>query len=138
EPKRLTNWAGFCMDTTSVTADGKRLAFRRWSWQSNVYVADLEAGRTRITTPRRLTLNEGRNYPAAWTPDSKAVVFRSYRDGQWKVLKQFLGEDTSEPIATGTAGYAVIGGTRVSPDGAWVLYFAPLNDPSSSTDVRVR
>ena len=26
-PKRLTNWAGFCMDSSSPTADGKLLAF---------------------------------------------------------------------------------------------------------------
>ncbi len=26
--RRLTNWSGFCMDQPSVTADGKRVAFR--------------------------------------------------------------------------------------------------------------
>jgi len=82
QPKRLTNWAGFCMDTPSATADGKRLTFRKWSWQGSVYVADLQANGKRITTPRRLTLSEGLNYPRAWTADSKAVVFRSRRNGK--------------------------------------------------------
>jgi Tol biopolymer transport system component len=137
-PKRLTNWAGFCMDIPSVSRDGKRLAFRRWSWQGNVYVADLESDGRQLTTPKRLTLNEGRNYPAAWTPDSKTVVFGSYRDAHWRILKQSLGEDTNETIATGAAGDRVAGGARVSPDGAWILYFAPLNEASSPDDVTVR
>jgi serine/threonine protein kinase len=59
QPKRLTNWAGFCMDDPSATADGKRLTFRKWSWQGNVYVADLETNGTHINIPRRLTLHIG-------------------------------------------------------------------------------
>jgi DNA-binding winged helix-turn-helix (wHTH) protein/Tol biopolymer transport system component len=104
ELKRLTNWAGFCMDSLSATADGKRLAFRKWSWQGSVYVAELEANGTRLTTPRRLTLNEGRNYPRAWTADSKAVVFGSHVDGQERIFKQLLDQETSEPITTWEGG----------------------------------
>jgi serine/threonine protein kinase/Tol biopolymer transport system component len=131
-PRRLTSWAGSCMDSTSETADGKRLAFRKWSWQGSVYVAGLEANGTRISTPSRLTLNEGGSYPAAWTADSKAVVFGSYRDGQWKIFKQFLGEDTAEPIVAGAEVMAGAG-TGVSPDGAWVLYSAPSTGNGSSS-----
>jgi eukaryotic-like serine/threonine-protein kinase len=116
----LTDWAGFCMDDPSPTADGKRLSFRRWSWQGSVYVADLEANGTHMTSPRHLTLNEGRNYPSAWTADSQAIVFESYRDGRWMAFKQPLNEDTAQPISTGLDEDAV--DARVSPDGAWVLY----------------
>jgi eukaryotic-like serine/threonine-protein kinase len=122
KPKRLTDWAGFCMDDPSPTADGKRLSFRRWSWQGSVYVADLEAGGTRIKAPRRLTLNEGRNYPAAWTADSKAVVFGSYRDRQWKVFKQSLDKGAAELVATGRERDVL--DPRVSSDGEWILYIA--------------
>jgi serine/threonine protein kinase/DNA-binding winged helix-turn-helix (wHTH) protein len=131
-PRRLTSWAGFCMDNTSATADGKRLAFRKWSWQGSVYVADLEANGARISTPTRLTLNEGRSYPAAWTADSKAVVFGSYRDGEWKIFKQSLGADSAEPIVAGTETMAGAG-TGVSPDGTFVLYSAPSNQNGSSS-----
>jgi eukaryotic-like serine/threonine-protein kinase len=124
--KRLTSWAGFCMDDLSETADGKRLAFRKWSWQGSVYVADLTANGTRISTPKRLTLNEGRNYPGAWTGDSKAVVFGSYVDGRWRIFKQLLDEETSEPITTRDDGDVVR--ARVSPDGAWILYVPALKD----------
>jgi serine/threonine protein kinase/Tol biopolymer transport system component len=127
ELKRLTNWAGFCMDSTSTTADGKRLAFRKTSLGGSEYVTNLEAEGRRISIPKRLTLDEGRNYPAVWTADSKAVVFTSYRDGQWRILKQFLDKDTAEPIATGTIEGDWGAFPRVSPDGAWVLYLAPSN-----------
>jgi Tol biopolymer transport system component len=129
KPKRLTNWAGFCMDGPSPTADAKRLVFRRWSWEGTVYVADLEANGTRMTAPRRLTLNEGRNYPAAWTADSRAVVFGSYRDGRWQTYKQSLNEDSARPIVTGTDRDEE--DARVSPDGAWLVYIASSRDDRS-------
>jgi DNA-binding winged helix-turn-helix (wHTH) protein/Tol biopolymer transport system component/tRNA A-37 threonylcarbamoyl transferase component Bud32 len=135
KPKRLTSWAGFCMDNTSATADGKWLAFRKISLVGSVYVADIEADGTRISTPKRLTLNEGRNYTAAWTADSKAVVFATYRDGQWRILKQFLDDDTAQSIAIGTVGDHEGAFPRMSPDGTWVLYLAPsTQSPPSDSD----
>jgi Tol biopolymer transport system component len=123
QPQRLTNWAGFCLDTPSATADGKRLAFRKWSRQGNVYVADLQANGKRITTPKRLTLSEGSSYPRAWTADSKAVIFRSKRNGKAGIFKQALNEDTAQPIVTGSDDAYE---PRMSPDGAWILYVTPL------------
>jgi serine/threonine protein kinase len=119
--KRLTNWAGFCATDPSPTADAKRLVFRRWTWQANVYVADLDRAGTHMTTPHPLTLNEGRNFPAGWTTDSKAVVFESYRDGRWQILKQPLGGETVELLVTATENM-LFPQARVSPDGAWILY----------------
>jgi Tol biopolymer transport system component len=65
------------MDDGSVTADGKRLAFRQWTPQHSVYIADLEANETRISTPRELTPTKNKNYLSSWVADSKAVVFSS-------------------------------------------------------------
>jgi eukaryotic-like serine/threonine-protein kinase len=118
-PRRLTNWAGFCVDSLSAAADGKRLTFRKWSWQGGVFVADFNTNGTRITTPSRLTLSEHINYPNAWTADSKAVLFQSNRNGHWGIFKQSLNEDTAEPIVTGSEDAFE---PRLSPDGAWVLY----------------
>ncbi len=134
--KRLTNWAGFCMDDIGETSDGKRLAFRKWSTQGSVYVADIQGNGRRITTPRRLTLNEGRNYPGAWTADSKAVVFGSYDDGHWKIFKQALDQETGELITAKEQGDVV--SARVTPDGGWILYIPlPTNDnPSNPRQLR--
>jgi hypothetical protein len=84
--------------------------------------------------PSRLTLNEGRSYPAAWTADSGAVVFGSYRDGQWKIFRQSLNENTAEPIVAETKVMAGAG-TGISPDGAWVLYSAASTRNGSSSAV---
>jgi serine/threonine protein kinase len=134
KPKRLTNWAGFCESGFSVTADGTRLAFRKWTRQSTVYVADLEANGMHLTTPSRLLLTEGWDHPTAWTPDSKAVFFFSDRKGQGNIFKQSLGEDTAQPIDTGP-GDAII--PRVSPDGAWLLYLVYPKEGGSSVPVRL-
>jgi dipeptidyl aminopeptidase/acylaminoacyl peptidase len=99
-----------------------------------VYVADLEANGRRITARRRLTLNEGRNYPGAWTTDSKAVVFESYVDGQWRILKQLLDQETSEPMTTREEGD--VAEPRVSPDGAWLLYIALPRDGGRPSTLR--
>jgi|HubBroStandDraft_6_1064221.scaffolds.fasta_scaffold20265_4 DNA-binding winged helix-turn-helix (wHTH) protein/Tol biopolymer transport system component len=139
-PERLTHWAGFCMDSQSTTADSTRLAFRKWAWHGNIYVADLEDHGTHISSLRRFTLNEGRNYPAAWTPDSKAVIFGSYRDGQWGLFKQPLTTDKTEAIATVAASKNLSdyglddfwsSAARVSPDGEWILYLAA--DPANGS-----
>jgi serine/threonine protein kinase/Tol biopolymer transport system component len=133
--ERLTSWAGFCMDNMGATADGKRLSFRRWSWQGNVYIADLQSSGRRMNTPRRLTLNEGRNYPAAWTVDSKAAIFESYRDGRWRVYKQILGEDSAQPMTTGQD--ETVMDARVSPGGAWILYTTLPAESDAAAQVKL-
>ncbi len=120
-PRRLTNWAGFCMEDPSVAANAKRLAFRKLSPQSNVYVADTETNGAPLGPTRRLTLTEGQNYPFAWTSDSQAVVFEAYREGQWSIFKQSLDDDTAEPIVTGLQNEGAAFAT-VSSNGKLLLY----------------
>jgi eukaryotic-like serine/threonine-protein kinase len=131
KPRRLTNWAGFCMDTTSVTADGKQLAFKKWAGQESVYVADLESNETRIANPRRLPLSEGVYVPTAWTADSAAVVFDSHRNGEWGIFKQPLDQRAAQLIANGTEADEDFKCPRVSPDGAWVIYQDHPREPST-------
>src|SRR3989442_8357121 len=71
QPHRLTNWPSYHIDDITATADGKRLAFHRWSAQSGVYIGQLGRGGTSITTPRRITFTEADELPAAWTADNK-------------------------------------------------------------------
>jgi serine/threonine protein kinase/Tol biopolymer transport system component len=136
-PQRLSSWAGFCMDSTSASADGKRLAFRKHSLEGSVYIADVEAGGMRISTPKRLTLNEGRDFSSAWTADSKAIVFSSYRDGQWRIFKQPRDSDAPQAITVGDTGYDEGALPRVSPDGRWVLYVARSSQGPASGENRL-
>ena len=118
-PRQLTNWSGLLLGYTSVTSDGKRLAFQRSAPQSTVNVADIEAKGVRLSNVKRFTLNEYKNAVETWTPDSHAVVFRSRRDGHPKLFKQALDSDTEEPLVMGKGNVA---GSAISPDGSWLFY----------------
>ncbi len=121
KPRRITNWAGFCVGSTSVTSDSKRLAFGEWTPHNSVYVAELQASGTRITTPTRLTLDNGWNNALGWTADSKSVLFFSDRDGAKGFFTQTLGQETAERVTNAKEdGYVL--DACVSPEGSWVFY----------------
>jgi serine/threonine protein kinase len=134
EPKRITNWSGFCVGNLSVTGDFKHIAFARSTYEGAVYVADFEAGGTRITEPIRLTMTDAWIVPRAWTPDSSQVIFETNEGGSGAIYKQALGTDTAEAIVTGLASFSVH--LCVSPDGNYLLYPKRSKswDPSSPTD----
>lgn len=120
KPRRLTDWpGGSWVGEMSVTAEGTRLVFQRSIPQTTVNVADLAANEMRISSPRHLTLNESVSSAETWTPDSKALVFRSTRNGHYWVFKQALNSDTDEPLVLGSNN---TGGSAISPDGFWLYY----------------
>ena len=121
KPTRITNWVGFSFASPTGTADGKRLTFLKANYQSNVYVAELEAGGAKLTTPRRLTLDERNDWPTAWTSDSRAVVFWSDRNGPNQVFKQNIDQETAETVVAGPEEDWM---PRVSPDGMSIFYLA--------------
>jgi Tol biopolymer transport system component/predicted Ser/Thr protein kinase len=135
KPARITNWVDFSFASPTLTADGKRLAFLKSNFQTNVYVAELKAGGTELTTPRRLTLDERNDLPFAWTSDSRAVVFWSDRNGSKQVFKQNIDQETAETVGawSGQGSFP-----RMSPDGA-ILYVAGKPDNTVPPQVmRVR
>lgn len=119
--KRLTNWGGFCPLGTSVTADGKKLAFLKWMGHSSIYIADIETNPARIANPRRFAPSEGQDSPLDWTGDGKEIIFMSNRDGHFGIFRQPQQGDTAEALVTGTYDWV---DARVSPDGASLLFYA--------------
>lgn len=117
-----------------MSADGKRLAFRKLAPQGAIYVADVQVKSNGLGVARRLTLNEGENYPFAWTPDSKAVLFESYRDGHSSIFRQSLGDDAAEPIVTETRR-EITGSATVSPNGKWLLYVLAATEASAADNL---
>jgi len=81
KPARITNWVVFSFASPTGTADGRRLVFLKMNFQSNVYVAELEAGGAKLAIPRRLTLEDRNAFPSAWTSDSTGVLFWSDSNG---------------------------------------------------------
>ena len=52
---------------STATADGKRIAFVKQTLRFTGYLADLEAGATRIANTRHFTLTDSRDFPVDWT-----------------------------------------------------------------------
>ncbi len=131
KPRQLMNWTGFCNSTTAnVTADGKQLAFLRTANDWTVYVADLEAGGTRISNTRHFTLDESTDFLQDWTNDSGNVIFTSNRAGEFSICKQSLDDDVPKRISAGPDGFR---DTPVSPDGKW-LFGIPYPKPRDAKD----
>ena len=128
KPKRITQWAGSNLSRPSASADEKRLVLSKRTYQSQVYLGELAAGGTRMKPPRRLTNDEAEDYPTAWTPDSKAVLFHSNRNGTFGIFKQGISQETSEPVVTGSQDASI---PRFSPDSAWILFLEIPRTPAN-------
>lgn len=120
-PKRITNWSGFSLSYLSTSADGKAVAFIRSQPQSDVYVGDLEANGPRLESVRRLTLDDRIDWPGGWDRESKAVLFFSDRNGSLDLFRQDIQQRTAQTILASPAEER---GPQLSPDGAWLLYWA--------------
>jgi len=131
DPVRLTSWPRTDFHRLSATADGKRVVLVESISQTQIYIADLAAGGTRLQAePRQLTHAEATYMPTAWTSDSQSVVFTSDISGSWDVYKQRLNEQEPQLLAFG-GGYKT--GARTSADGKWILY-AGMDAPVSQID----
>src|SRR5271157_461369 len=119
KPRRMTQWAGSYLQGLSASADGKHLLFLRQEDLGQTDIGQLSAGGTRMSPPRRLTNDEAFGFPSAWTPDSKAVLINSQRNGAMRIFKQAMGQDSAELLVTGPQSVVL---PRLSPDGAWILY----------------
>lgn len=117
--RKLTAWIDFPIDNESLSTDGKRLVMVRRFAQRDVYVADIDASRTRLGTPRRLTLDLGDDFPTAWTPDSRSVLLTSDRTGRMNLFRQTLDQPTADRLVTmpGSQNLA-----RLTPDGKSALF----------------
>jgi serine/threonine protein kinase len=129
QPRRLTNWTGFCMLPTSVTADRKQLVFTENRHNSTIYTGELGASAGRLMNLRQFTSIGSWDWPCDWTPDGKALVFRSNRDGVQGIYKQSLD---GVPPKLLVADEKFQWQARVSPDGKWLLYSRQADTPSSS------
>jgi hypothetical protein len=118
EAKRLTSGWDKKMGL-SLSADGKHLAFLRWRGEAHVYVSGIEPGLRRLDAPQRLSLDEGKNFPYAWTPDGKSVLFISDRGGQARLFKQSIDQAAPDLLVSGDDPPLI---ARLSPDGSEVFY----------------
>jgi DNA-binding winged helix-turn-helix (wHTH) protein/Tol biopolymer transport system component len=131
---RTTGGVGWISDL-SISRDSKHLTLVRHSAEPQVFVGELERKRPRsLQQPHRLTLDQRANVPFAWTPDSKAVLFISSRNGVWNIFKQAIDQPTAELFV---GGEDRIFGPRLSPDGSEILYLVMprLGGPASEVSL---
>jgi Tol biopolymer transport system component len=131
-PRRLTDWTGFAFLSPSITADGKHFIFLNQKDQTAVFVGELAAGGDELKSPQRVTLNANFNWPTAWSPDSRSVLFYSNRNGAFDIYKQGVEDRTAESVASGQEEKWA---PQVSADGKWILY---MQWPKASPDNPVK
>lgn len=85
---------------------------------------------------RRLTLDERTNYPHAWTSDSRAVIFKSNRNGNFDLFRQYIDQRIPETIVATPVTEML---PQLGPDGHFVLYEARAHqiEPGANKLMRV-
>ena len=117
----------------SVTRDGKRLVVWRDNLSPAVFLTEIDSETHRLSRPRRLTLDKNSNYLTDWTPDSRAVLFFSNRNGTYKLFRQAIDQAVPEVLVEGHGIFQ----PRTSPDGTQILYLTGYNpqDPAQPVSV---
>lgn len=133
-PVRITSGDGYVVQP-SITADGKHLVFDRDKPQGDVYVSEFSADGPRLSTPRRLTLDDADDVPFDWTVDNKAVLFISDRTGAVNIFRQGIDETSAEMVVFDREKKLPI--CRLSPDGTQILYSISANPDDTSLPVRL-
>jgi len=137
-PIRLTSWPRMNFSSLSATSAGTHLVFLETMSQSQVYVAELGTGGTRLKAePRRLTRGDATYWPTAWTSDSHSVLFSSNVSDTREIYKQAVDSDNPQLLVSGTGFKSP---PRLSPDGRWILYtstFHDVADIGSDTEMQI-
>ena len=128
-PKRITQGQGSILQM-SGSVDGKIISFLSEHRSPSIYIGTLAPDGAHLLANRRLTLDESANAATSWTPDSKAVLFSSDRNGTKEIFKQ----STDQPLAESLiAGAQDLWQPRLTPDGSEILYLSTTQSSSSET-----
>ena len=133
-PAKITTGDGF-VAKPSVTADSKHLVFSRAKPQADVYISEFSAKGPRLSTPRRLTLDEADDLPFDWTIDNQSVLFISDRTGTINIFRQRIDESSAEMLVADQEKKSAI--CRLTPDGSQILYSVPTNPSDNLQPVRL-
>ena len=103
----------------SASADGKRITYTKNYLNPGVYVSELNSGGTQLSAPRRVTLDNWRNFPFSWTADGKVILFSSDRDGTFHIFKQRIDQSAPELLVGGNEESSL---PRLAPDNTTVIF----------------
>src|SRR5262249_8938834 len=133
EPVRLTRNPGW-ISIMAASSDGKHLSLLRDAWGGHVLLARLSPDENRILSTRRLTLEESKDLPTAWTADGRSILFSSDRNGRMEVFKQSVDQVQPENLASGPGNEFM---PRLSPDGNEAFYEAIAPDATREAEATI-
>jgi len=128
-PNRITGGSGWILHVAG-SADGRVVTILRGLWSPFVSIGTLAADGTHLLANRRLTLDENANVVGSWTPDSKAVLFDSDRNGTPEIFKQPIDQPLAESLASSVERLRQ---ARVTPDGSEILYISTPKSTDAET-----
>jgi Tol biopolymer transport system component len=102
--------------------DGRVLTFLRENALSSIFAAKMTPDGASLIENKKITLDENQNYPSAWTPDSKAILFHSDRNGASEIFKQAVDQPLAETLASSNTEQFLQ--PRVTPDGSEILFIS--------------
>ena len=124
-PRQITHLIGNQLTQLSASSDGRRVLVLQGFAQAEIFVADFDAKSLRLQNTVRLTFEKNADYPHAWTPDSKSVIFESSRGaGQYDLYRQTVGDPIATAYSPGPPQKAL---AQLTPDGRWILFFGWTN-----------
>jgi serine/threonine protein kinase/Tol biopolymer transport system component len=118
QPVTVTRWEKDMPGSLSASADGKRLVYALEHDRDVLYVADLRSGNKRPSTSR-LTVDDWDSHPGDWLGDSKALLFDSWRNGKWVIVKRSLSAQNEDVLVSGTENYRY---PALTPNGDRLLF----------------
>ena len=106
----------------------------RQTLQPDVYVSNVQGQGRELSAPRRLTLDERDDYPFAWTPDNRSVLFVSNCDGTYHIFKQTADQTTPELLL---GGVQQLFDPRLTLNGESITFIVTPKMGTASTGVRL-
>jgi DNA-binding winged helix-turn-helix (wHTH) protein/Tol biopolymer transport system component len=102
----------------TASADGRRIAYAKYVSSPAIYISELSSSGN-LSPPQRLTMDEWKDLPFSWTPDGKAILFVSDRDGLFRIFRQEIGQTIPELLVGGREQASI---PRLTPDNANIVY----------------
>jgi Tol biopolymer transport system component len=117
-PRHLADLTHTERVTVNATDTGDKLLLLRTREQTDTYIADWDSQGPRLKDAQRVGLDGFENYPRAWTPDSKGIIFESLRNTHELYVKH-LDRDTAQQLLAKSESDVM---AQVSPSGNFVLF----------------